>query len=89
MQERTSRDHLKLGGIVTGVGQLGSAIHDERIAIRLAWCRVPALSEEDRVELAHNAFKAAINSGKLQIGLWSTLCSNVAAEVVGKRPAAA
>ena len=34
-------------------------------------------------EMPRNAFKAAIAAGKLQIGLWSSLCSNVAAEIIG------
>lgn len=34
------------------------------------------------MELQRNAFKHALAAGKLQIGLWSSLCSNVAAEIV-------
>ena len=34
------------------------------------------------MELAHNAFKAALKAGKLQIGLWSILCSNIVAEII-------
>lgn len=33
-------------------------------------------------EFKRNAFKAALAAGKLQIGLWSSLCSNIAAEVI-------
>jgi 4-hydroxy-2-oxoheptanedioate aldolase len=33
-------------------------------------------------EMQTNAFKRAIAQGKLQIGLWSSLCSNIAAEVI-------
>jgi 4-hydroxy-2-oxoheptanedioate aldolase len=33
-------------------------------------------------EFRKNAFKAAIAAGKLQIGLWSSLCSNIAAEII-------
>src|ERR1041385_4737856 len=33
-------------------------------------------------EFQRNAFKHAIAAGKLQIGLWSSLCSNIAAEVI-------
>jgi 4-hydroxy-2-oxoheptanedioate aldolase len=33
-------------------------------------------------EMQSNAFKHAIAQGKLQIGLWSSLCSNIAAEVI-------
>jgi 4-hydroxy-2-oxoheptanedioate aldolase len=33
-------------------------------------------------ELQRNAFKHALAAGKLQIGLWSSLCSNIAAEIV-------
>jgi len=34
-------------------------------------------------ELQRNAFKHALAAGELQIGLWSSLCSNIAAEIVG------
>ncbi len=34
------------------------------------------------VELQRNEFKAALAAGKLQIGLWSSLCSNIAAEII-------
>jgi len=34
------------------------------------------------MELPHNRFKQALTEGRLQIGLWSSLCSNIAAEVV-------
>jgi 4-hydroxy-2-oxoheptanedioate aldolase len=33
-------------------------------------------------EFQRNAFKHAIAAGKLQIGLWSSLCSNIAAEII-------
>src|SRR5215475_11110499 len=33
-------------------------------------------------EFQTNAFKRALSQGKLQIGLWSSLCSNIAAEVI-------
>ena len=33
-------------------------------------------------EFKRNAFKHAIAAGKLQIGLWSSLCSNIAAEII-------
>jgi 4-hydroxy-2-oxoheptanedioate aldolase len=36
----------------------------------------------DPTSLPPNAFKAALREGKPQIGLWSSLCSNVAAEIV-------
>jgi 4-hydroxy-2-oxoheptanedioate aldolase len=32
--------------------------------------------------LPPNTFKAAINSGQKQIGLWSSLCSNIATEII-------
>ena len=32
--------------------------------------------------MQHNAFKAALAAGKLQIGLWSSLASNIAAEII-------
>ena len=35
------------------------------------------------MDLAKNKFKAALAAGQLQIGLWSTLCSNIVAEVIG------
>lgn len=34
------------------------------------------------MELARNKFKQAIAAGRVQIGLWSSLCSNIGAEVV-------
>jgi 4-hydroxy-2-oxoheptanedioate aldolase len=34
------------------------------------------------MELPRNAFKHAIAAGKLQIGLWCSLCSNIAADIV-------
>jgi 4-hydroxy-2-oxoheptanedioate aldolase len=34
------------------------------------------------MELPRNAFKHAIAEGRLQIGLWSSLCSNIAADIV-------
>ena len=33
--------------------------------------------------MQRNAFKHDLAAGKLQIGLWSSLCSNVAAEIIG------
>jgi 4-hydroxy-2-oxoheptanedioate aldolase len=35
------------------------------------------------MDLHRNSFKHAIAAGKLQIGLWCSLCSNIAADVVG------
>src|ERR1700730_3771722 len=34
------------------------------------------------MELRSNAFKHAIAAGQLQIGLWCSLCSNIAADIV-------
>ncbi len=34
------------------------------------------------MDLPRNAFKHAIAAGELQIGLWSSLCSNIGAEIV-------
>ena len=34
------------------------------------------------IEFQTNAFKRALSQGKLQIGLWSSLCSNIGAEVI-------
>ncbi len=35
------------------------------------------------MELQRNEFKHAIKAGKVQIGLWNSLCSNIVTEVVG------
>ena len=35
------------------------------------------------VDLKPNRFKAALVRGELQIGLWSSLCSNIVAEIIG------
>lgn len=35
------------------------------------------------MELRHNAFKAGLKAGRRQIGLWSSLCSNIVAELIG------
>lgn len=35
------------------------------------------------MQLPANTFKAAIAAGKPQIGIWSSLCSNIAADVLG------
>jgi 4-hydroxy-2-oxoheptanedioate aldolase len=34
-------------------------------------------------DFRRNAFKHAIAAGKLQIGLWSSLCSNIVADIIG------
>jgi 4-hydroxy-2-oxoheptanedioate aldolase len=34
------------------------------------------------MDLQRNTFKHALAAGKLQIGLWSSLCSNIAAEII-------
>jgi len=34
------------------------------------------------MQLPENEFKAALSGGKLQIGLWSSLCSNIVTEIV-------
>jgi len=34
------------------------------------------------MDLPRNAFKAAIAKGELQIGIWSSLCSNIGAEIL-------
>jgi 4-hydroxy-2-oxoheptanedioate aldolase len=44
---------------------------------------IAALTENDPMDLHRNSFKHAIAAGKLQIGLWCSLCSNIAADVVG------
>jgi 4-hydroxy-2-oxoheptanedioate aldolase len=38
--------------------------------------------ETMQIEMPRNAFKQALAAGKPQIGLWSSLCSNVVAEVI-------
>jgi len=35
-------------------------------------------------DMPRNAFKQALREGKLQIGLWSSLCSNIASEVISE-----
>ena len=35
-------------------------------------------------DMPRNAFKHAIAAGQLQIGLWSSLCSNIAAEIISE-----
>jgi 4-hydroxy-2-oxoheptanedioate aldolase len=35
------------------------------------------------MELDRNRFKAALAAGQTQIGLWSSLCSNIVAEIIG------
>ena len=35
------------------------------------------------MDLKPNRFKAALARGELQIGLWSSLCSNIVAEIIG------
>ena len=34
------------------------------------------------MELSRNRFKQAIAAGQVQIGLWSSLCNSIAAEIV-------
>ncbi len=38
---------------------------------------------ERRLDPRRNRFKAALARGELQIGLWSSLCSNIVAEIIG------
>jgi 4-hydroxy-2-oxoheptanedioate aldolase len=40
------------------------------------------LGRPNSMELQRNAFKHALAQGKLQIGIWSSLCSNIVAEVL-------
>ena len=35
------------------------------------------------MQIQQNHFKQALKEGRLQIGLWSSLCSNIAVEVIG------
>lgn len=39
-------------------------------------------NRDEAVELNKNAFKRAVKERRLQIGLWSSLCSNIGAEIV-------
>jgi len=36
------------------------------------------------MDMPRNAFKHALREGKLQIGLWCSLCSNIAAEIISE-----
>src|ERR1700722_6289032 len=38
----------------------------------------------DAMALPHNAFKSALCEGRRQLGIWSTFCSPIAAEILGK-----
>jgi 4-hydroxy-2-oxoheptanedioate aldolase len=38
----------------------------------------------DVVPLPHNAFKNALSQGRRQLGIWSSFCSPIAAEILGK-----
>jgi 4-hydroxy-2-oxoheptanedioate aldolase len=38
----------------------------------------------DSMPLPHNAFKSALREGRRQLGIWSTFCSPIAAEILGK-----
>src|ERR1700730_6493612 len=38
----------------------------------------------DAMALPHNAFKSALAEGRRQLGVWSTFCSPIAAEILGK-----
>ena len=41
-----------------------------------------AIFEEVKMQLEPNKLKRALGAGKLQIGLWSSLCSPIAAEII-------
>src|ERR1700692_490658 len=38
----------------------------------------------DAMALPHNAFKSALREGRRQLGIWSTFCSPIVAEILGK-----
>lgn len=38
----------------------------------------------DAMALPHNTFKRALREGRCQLGIWSTFCSPIAAEILGK-----
>jgi 4-hydroxy-2-oxoheptanedioate aldolase len=40
------------------------------------------MDADDHVRLAPNRFKAALGAGQPQIGFWSSLCSNIVAEIL-------
>jgi 4-hydroxy-2-oxoheptanedioate aldolase len=42
----------------------------------------PALAKDEIMDMPRNAFKHAIARGELQIGLWCSLCSPIAVEIV-------
>ena len=44
----------------------------------------PSPSTLYTMKLPKNKFKAGLANGDLQIGLWSTLCSNIVAEIIGE-----
>jgi 4-hydroxy-2-oxoheptanedioate aldolase len=44
--------------------------------------RLRPAPEENPMDLPRNTFKHAIAAGQLQIGLWCSLCSNIAADIV-------
>jgi 4-hydroxy-2-oxoheptanedioate aldolase len=41
-------------------------------------------SSSDAMPLPHNSFKSALNEGRQQLGIWSTFCSPIVAEILGK-----
>ena len=41
-------------------------------------------NSSDAMPLPHNAFKSALLEGRRQLGIWSTFCSPIAAEILGK-----
>ncbi len=45
-------------------------------ALPYRWC--------DTVPLPHNTFKTALREGRRQLGIWSTFCSPIIAEILGK-----
>jgi 4-hydroxy-2-oxoheptanedioate aldolase len=38
----------------------------------------------DAMSLPHNAFKSALSQGRRQLGIWSSFCSPIVAEILGK-----
>src|ERR1700735_4481051 len=45
---------------------------------------VSPCSSCDAMPLPHNSFKTALREGRRQLGIWSTFCSPIVAEILGK-----
>ena len=75
--------HIVLAGSFTRVVFAEEGRHAaRRFRRRSAASRSSSCETQSWTDMPRNAFKHAIAAGKLQIGLWCSLCSNVAAEIV-------